>query len=88
MKTEAKAISLEKIEQGIMNVPFLVSGRQKRMFLDAVASSGAERVSQHSAGEMSGKGRPPRSRYASFTSFRSAQTPPPWRAAPCPHLPG
>lgn len=70
-----------------MNAPFMVSGGKKRMLLDAVGSPVAERMSQHWTGEMCGKGRPPRSCYAACPAFRSAQMPPPWRAAPCPHLP-
>lgn len=71
-----------------MNAPFTVSGGKKRMLLDGMESPVAERMSQHQTGERGAKGMPPRSHYAAFTAFRSAQMPPPWRAAPCPHLPG
>lgn len=60
VKIEGKAISPEEIEQEIMNVPFIMSGGEKRMFLDAAAFTGAERMGQHSPGRTSGKGTPPR----------------------------
>lgn len=44
-----------------MNVPSVIPGAKKGMLLDAVGFPGAEKMSQHSAGRMSGKGMPPRS---------------------------